>query len=225
LGLLQRRIMRDGVHEMMILCGQSNPIWHYFAGAYPGSVGTLMGPSYLSKVPIRWWMPYALDNDAFMAWSAGREWDEAAWFEMLGLVSQKPQKPLWVLVPDKVGDRQSTLDMWDKYSPHVIKRGFNAAFACQDGMTLADMPDNASILFIGGTTDWKWETLPMWCESGRRIHVGRVNTMRQLLQCDRLGVESVDGSGWFRDTSDGIRINQLTDYIQNGVRQVELLLK
>ena len=33
---------------------------------------------------------------------------------------------------------------------------------------------------------------------GWPVHVGRVNSMKRLRVCEDLGVDSVDGTGWFR---------------------------
>ena len=38
----------------------------------------------------------------------------------------------------------------------------------------------------------------MWANAFPRVHVGRVNTLTKLLSCERLNVESVDGTHWFR---------------------------
>ncbi len=59
---------------MMLLCGQSNRIWHYWAGRHPGSVGLLVSPDYFKKVPLDPWMPFALDNGAFAAWRDKTPW-------------------------------------------------------------------------------------------------------------------------------------------------------
>jgi hypothetical protein len=142
-------------------------------------------------------MPYALDNGAFPAHTKGVPWDEAAWLELLRWAQWSGQAPLWVLVPDVVGDRQATLDSWARYEEEVRERGFRPAFAVQDGMTFADAPGDA-VLFLGGSTDWKLGAIEPWCRAfPGRVHVGRVNTLDRLLLCWRAGAISVDGTGWF----------------------------
>lgn len=37
-----------------------------------------------------------------------------------------------------------------------------------------------------------------WCSRFPRVHVGRVNTYRRLVQCEEAGAESCDGTGWTR---------------------------
>ncbi len=200
---------------MMLMCGQSNQMWHWAAGKYPGRVGMLLGPSYCKKQAIRFWMPYALDNDAFSAWSKKQTWDVGAWREMLVWAKQSGQAPLWVLVPDVVADRDETLQSWKTYAEEASGYGWPLAFAVQDGMTASDVPPSADLIFIGGTTRWKWKSLPMWTRTFKRVHVGRVNELRRLWTCEDFGVESVDGSGWFRATDGGRQARQLLMWLEN----------
>jgi len=184
---------------MMVMCGQSNQVWHYWAGKYPGKVGHLFGPKNMAKQTLRKWMPFACDNDAFIAWTNKTPWSESAWIEMLQRVRLFRLEPLWILVPDKVADRDATLDLWKRYSPEVDKFGWKKAIAVQDGMTPDDVPDAADVVFVGGSTEFKWRTVETWTRSFPRVHVGRVNNIARVEQCEDLGVESVDGTGWFQD--------------------------
>jgi len=65
-------------------------------------------------------------------------------------------------------------------------------------MTTKDVPISADVVFVGGSTEWKWATMPMWCGNFQRVHVGRVNTYRLLWKCHDAGAESCDGTGWWR---------------------------
>ena len=185
------------------------------ADKYPGRLGWLIGPTARRKTRLRSNMPFALDNDAFTAWKDGTTWDEAAWMEMLELAKFSGLDPLWVLVPDVVADRNGTLEMWGKYSPAAKSYGWPLAFAVQDGMAAEDVPNGAEIVFVGGTTFWKWNTLPTWTTNFPRVHVGRVNEARRILTCERLGVESVDGTGWFRDGTNGRRVKILEAWLSD----------
>jgi hypothetical protein len=75
---------------------------------------------------------------------------------------------------------------------------FPIAFVAQDGCTPADVPETADVVFIGGTTEWKWENVWRFCDAFPRVHVGRVNTYRKLMHCHECGAMSVDGTGFFR---------------------------
>lgn len=198
---------------MLMPANASNATVHYFAGRYPGRIGWLVGPSARAKTKLREWMPYALDNDAFSTFSKGTQWSEVEWLELLKWSRSSGMKPIWAIVPDVVGDRSKTIELWHRYAPTVERFGFAKAFAVQDGMEPGDVPLEANVVFVGGTTEWKWRTLPMWSRAFPRVHVGRVNEIRRLWTCQDLGVESVDGSGWFRATQDGRQAASIKNWI------------
>ena len=183
---------------MIVMPSQNGTaVIHYWAGkGYP--IGWLFTPGGAVREPVEW-MPYAIDNGMFAVWDKGLDWNEQSFLKILELYSAHPLKPLWAVVPDSVGDRDETLREWDRWYPQ-LSRSFDLryAFAAQDGMTAKDVPSEADVVFVGGTFKWKWRNLKTWCKDFPRIHVGRVNTIRTLLYCMSLGVESVDGTGWFR---------------------------
>ena len=166
---------------------------HDLGEQFPGRIGMLFSPGG-ERSPKR--LPYALDNGAFGAWKQGLPFDELAWLSLLDW-SNRYAPPKWALVPDTVGHRPSTLLQWAKYYPVVHGRGLIPAFAVQDGMVARDVPKEAHVIFVGGSTEWKWDTAEMWCKSFPRVHVARVNTVRKLRLCAEWGAESVDGTGWF----------------------------
>lgn len=208
---------------MMLINGQSNRIWHYWAGKFPGSVGVLIGPSYFSRVPIDPWMPFALDNDAFTAWRDKKPWNLEAWLKLLNWVAMTGEKPLWAAVPDVVANKDATIANWPIYSPHIQKRGWSTAFCVQDGMKPANVPKNADVVFIGGTDGWKFPNLTMWTEHFPRVHCARVNSIEMFEACERLGCESVDGTGWFRDPSRQDKLPAIKRFIEGHRNKTELL--
>ncbi|MES2339264.1 MAG: hypothetical protein V4537_14315 [Pseudomonadota bacterium] len=181
---------------MVMVSNQRHMEFGRMATLYPGKIGHLYSPGE-QRGP--WdWMPYALDNGAYAAWDAGREWDEGAWLELLLWAQKSGQAPLWCAVPDVIGEREPTLERWARYHHEVDRRGFRAAFVAQDGMTPADVPTADCMVFLGGTTDWKDAAIRPWAAAlPGRVHVGRVNGLGRLIPCHRAGVVSVDGSGWF----------------------------
>ncbi len=202
---------------MVMPSNNSAAIVHYWAGLYPGRIGWLIGPTGMMKTKLREWIPFALDNDAFSAWTKGTPWNEGMWVSMMDTLKHDTTKglePRWVLVPDVVADRDATLRNWDKYSVKAAQFGWPLAIAVQDGMTPEDLPDDC-VVFVGGTTKWKWDNLAMWASLNRRVHVGRVNEVSKLDICEKLGVESVDGTGWLRDTEDGRKANALGKWLKN----------
>ena len=168
----------------------------WLAGRFPGRIGHLYSPGGMTRLYD--WMPYSLDNGRFAVWSAGRTWDEAAWLGMLDRAAGSGIPPKWVLVPDSVGNRDETLREWDRWCVRLQSYGWPLAIAVQDGMTQDDIPSEAAVVFIGGTSEWKRRTMHEWCEGNERVHVGRVNTDKWLWESHEAGAESCDGTGWFR---------------------------
>jgi len=199
---------------MMLICGQVNRVWHYWAGKYPDSVGVLISPSYGKKVPVDKWMPFVLDNDAFTCWRDNRPWDFEAWRQMLCWIAMTGLKPIWAAVPDVVANREATMTNWPIYRDEIKSRNWDTAFCVQDGMTPGDVPDDADVVFVGGSDGWKFPSLPMWCSSFPRVHCARVNAPEMIEACERLGCESVDGTGWFRDPSRPDKLPMIERFIE-----------
>jgi hypothetical protein len=164
------------------------------AKRYPGTLGHLYSPE--GKRGPYEEFPYALDNGCFA------RWDPAAFRALLEWAFQNGTLPAWVVVPDVVGDWEETKLRWEAWAPWMRETyGIPLAIAVQDGSTPAEVaalspaPD---VVFVGGTTKWKWESAARWCASFPRVHIGRVNSPQQLWECERMGAESCDGTGWMR---------------------------
>ena len=164
-------------------------------GMFPEWLAHLCGPDTV-KEPILG-VPWALDNGVFGAFTTGREWSEEPLYRFLDRFAA--WNPMWVVVPDCVGKRERTLELWNEHAPALKSFGVPLAFAAQDGMTPEDVPKDAAVVFVGGSTSWKWRNLLMWTQNFPRVHVGRVNSRRLLEQAESAGAESCDGTGWFRD--------------------------
>lgn len=152
---------------------------------------------------------WALDNGVFSAWEKNREWSDVPFYDYLA--KYQYHRPEWSVVPDWVGDKKKTLELWDRHADLVDAYGSPLAFACQDGMTPDDIPQTAAVAFIGGTTEWKWRHLRDFTEAFPRVHVGRVNSYRMLWMAHEAGAESCDGTGWFRDPR---RTQELERYLR-----------
>lgn len=199
---------------MMLISGQSNRIWHYWAGKYPGSVGVLIGPSYGSKVPLDPWMPFVLDNDAFVAWKNKTEWDARAYTYFLERIHLTGLEPRWAAVPDVVGDMDGTIAKWHLWYPVIRSYGWPAAFCVQDGMTQQDVPHEAEVVFVGGTDKWKFRNLHRWTDNFSRVHCARVSSEKMLCACEEAGCESVDSTAWFREPSRPDKVPMLTRFVE-----------
>lgn len=186
----------------------------YLCGKYPGRLGWLISPGGWRKPPS--WMPYALDNGAFSAWLNKREWDEQAFIDLLDR-TRGHIRPLWVAVPDVVADAEATKARWQEWSQRIREiTNVPLAFVVQDGMTVADLPKDADVLFVGGSTEWKWRNLKMWTTAHPRVHVGRVNSERLLWMAHDAGAESCDGTGWMRGGEE--RLEDLERYLRLSTR-------
>ena len=178
---------------MVMVSNNGGAGMHYLAGRFPGRVGHLYSPAGWDAVKPRKWLPFALDNGAFTGF------DEAAFFGMLDQIKLSGLKPRWVAVPDAVSDRGQTLSNWERYWRRCAEYGWPLAFVVQDGMKPEDVPEDAAVVFVGGSMIWKLRSLEEWAQRFDRVHVGRINTERLLWVCHDAGIESVDGTGWYHD--------------------------
>ncbi len=88
-------------------------------------------------------------------------------------------------------------------------------------MTPSDVPIDTDVVFIGGTTEWKWRNVGRFVASFKRVHAGRVNWVDKLEYCDRIGVESCDGTGFFRGGEDSTQSVQLQEFLDGRRRHTE----
>lgn len=155
------------------------------------------------------WFPYALDNGAFSCWTpatnafdtAKWEKNEQSWRELLFWASVAPIKPIWAIVPDVPGDAERTLHRWKQYADFVSDAKIPLAIAVQNGMTVEQVKaliPQPAVICVGGTTEWKWETVEMWCKAFPRVHLLRCNSPAKLDFLEDIGCESADGTGWSR---------------------------
>lgn len=191
---------------------------------YPGRMGLLFGPGDW-KNPRG--LPYALDNGRFAVWSKGRKWDEALFSQLLARAASSGSSPRWIVVPDVVADAVATFEQWAHWEPRLRNLGWQLALAVQDGMSPETVRrySNPDVIFVGGSTPWKRNTLWAWCREFPRVHVGRVNTEKWLWNAHRCGAESCDGTGFFRGCQAQLR--GLHRYLRRssngmGVPQLEL---
>lgn len=177
----------------------------FIAGKYDGRIAHLYSPDGWRRPKP--YVDYALDNGRF-----SESWSEKDYLKMLDAAANHRDQPIWALVPDVVGDRDATLREWDVWAPRLEQYHWPLAMACQDGMTPDDVPSEAKVCFIGGSTSWKRKSLAMWCQEFDRVHVGRVNTNKWLWECHEAGAESCDGTGWMRGCQ--AQLNGLVDYLE-----------
>lgn len=179
---------------MVMPANNSNRLMRWLARRYPGRMGHLYSPDG-RRGPWQEF-PYALDNGCF------QRWDPNGFRAHLDWQASKNQRPMWVVVPDVVGDWETTQLRWRAWAPYIqASCGIPLAIAVQDGATPAavlDLDPQPEVVFVGGTTRWKWETVALWCATFPRVHIGRLNSPEKLWECEEMGAESCDGTGWMR---------------------------
>ena len=186
---------------------------HYRQGRF-GGLARLLSTDRPNGLKVWPHLPYAIDNGAFPAWTNGREWDGPAFVDAMEWVAKQEVRPRWIVVPDVVTDAEATFDSWSRWEPRLRDLRIPLAFAVQDGMTPQDVERKVSpdVIFVGGSRDWKLQTREAWARSFPRVHIGRVNGLRDLMACHRPGVESVDGTGFFRGRR--AQLQELVDYLE-----------
>lgn len=197
--------------------------WHCLARE-TGRLGHLYSPG-AERGP--WpWFPFALDNGAFSCWEMGSNYfDESKWAEMepkwRKLVKWAAPTGLarWAIVPDVPGDADRTLERWESsFYRFIADSEIPPAIAVQDGMTPEEvkrLSNKPSVVCVGGTTEWKWQTVEAWIAEFPRVHVLRCNSPEKLFYLEKLGAESCDGTGWNRGN------RKQTEGIETWARQKE----
>jgi len=166
-------------------------------------------------------LPYALDNGAWSAYRAGKDFDAERFRRALAKVGADAD---FIVLPDIVGGGMRSLELSTSWLDEVDTFGRRMLVPVQEGMEPEhlrrfDLGQRLGI-FLGGLTDaWKESTMPIWGYLAARIdcyyHVGRVNTKRRIRIAQYSGADSIDGSSVSRYA---ITMNRLDP----AVRQEEL---
>lgn len=186
--------------QMRILVSGATATLRQFADKYRQCLGVLMTPQNRNRVcglPL----PWAVDNAAFSNPDDDKFWRLCiqAW----GMDRHNP--PLWVAVPDVVGDHAATLQMfgwWRKY--WLDELGcipFPLAFVLQDGCTVDEIPwADIAAVFVGGSTRFKLresaDLVQAAKEREKLVHIGRVNSLQRLRFAHDVGADTVDGTSF-----------------------------
>ena len=157
----------------------------------------MISPGGWTRSPV----PYAIDNGRFACTTKNKPWSEENFKRLCIKAISHTIRPLFITVPDIVGDSQQTLEEWKKWTaPRGWMRRLNVplAFVAQDGVNLDDIPTEADWVFIGGSSSWKRQNIYRICRRFKQVHVGGINTARGLWLCHNCGAKSADGTGWVR---------------------------
>lgn len=139
---------------------------------------------------------FAIDNGAFSKFEAD------AFLRLLE--RERPRRDLcrFVCAPDVVGSARRTLECFEHWLPKLA--GWPVALVCQDGQEHLPIPwDRIEAIFIGGSTEWKLGPAAAQCIKaaivvGKWCHAGRVNTPGRFEYFEKIGADSIDGTGLSR---------------------------
>lgn len=140
---------------------------------------------------------WCADNGCF---TAGDRFDAESWFSWLRRQAPHAGSCRFATAPDVVGDAAATLARSMPWLPKIRALGYPAALVAQDGLESLDIPwDAFDVLFIGGSTEWKLglharRIVAQARRRGKRVHMGRVNSLRRLRYEQAIGCDSADGT-------------------------------
>lgn len=151
------------------------------------------------------------DNGAFLDHKNGRAFDACTFERDLRRIDMHSERgemvaPAFVVLPDLVMGGLESLDVsldWLAYLQTTHSgRAQNGKYylAVQNGMVPSDLEgidwELLGGLFVGGSMDWKLETMAEWAElahrMGKKCHVGQIGTVERVELADLAGVDSVD---------------------------------
>jgi hypothetical protein len=126
---------------------------------------------------------WILDSGGFT-----KEFDLGKWKEELNVALNYKEKLQFIVIPDKVFDYKTTLDMFYKYVEIPKNLGLKVAFVTQDNIPVKDIPYKfIDAIFIGGSNEHKLgkegeNIIELSNILAIPVHVGRVNSISRLRQ-------------------------------------------
>jgi hypothetical protein len=174
----------------------------YLTGAVPKeawrlldsqTIGFMNSPNISNRIRENW--IWAADNGCFNEKTfIGESW----WFRWL---QRRPRENcLFAVAPDVVADHEATMTRSEPWLPRIREAGYQAAFVAQNGSFPHNIPwDELDVLFIGGDTEWKLgqhaQAVSLHAKNlGKKVHMGRVNSLKRLLHASAMGCDTVDGT-------------------------------
>ena len=135
-------------------------------------------------------VPYGLDNGCYT------EFKRKKWESLLR--DAETVRPVFVCLPDIVGDAQRTLDLFNYFLSAT--NGLPRALVLQDGIGRYSIPwREIEAVFVGGSDKFKVsEEAMIACRTAKMldkwVHIGRVNTPNRIKYWRGIA-DSIDGSG------------------------------
>lgn len=179
-------------------------------------MGFMLSPGAGVRLDLVMGMPHALDNGCY---SQGERFNLDAFYGWLGEMEPARDTCLFAVAPDVIGDAAATCARSLPTLAELRRRGWRAAYVAQDGETVTSAPwGTFDALFVGGVNCpacvlrmslrgmpavtgcrcFKWHGVrPLVTEAKRRglwVHVGRVNSGKNVIRAARMGADSTDGT-------------------------------
>jgi hypothetical protein len=140
---------------------------------------------------------FAIDNGAWTAHQQKQPFDSKLFRELLESHGARAD---WIAIPDIVAGGLASLEFSRSWLSE-LEDFPRLLLPVQDGMTPADVRSLIGPrigIFVGGTTEWKEQSLAIWGELKREtgcwLHVGRVNSCRRIVLCQDAQADSFDGT-------------------------------
>lgn len=160
-------------------------------------LGSCFGRRRSKPGPIR--TPWFYDNGAFRDWTKEEEFNYLQWSIDIRNISRFT-KPDFIVVPDLVAQGVASLEFSLDHLTEIRQAGrYDAYLVVQDGMSVKDVNPvlkNFDGIFVGGTSEWKWETARQWVAlahiRNKPCHIGRAGTLSQVQKAKDAGADSID---------------------------------
>lgn len=136
---------------------------------------------------------FAIDNGAFSNFSI------KGFEALIERESERRELCIFVACPDVVASARRTLELFDHWMPRLDQ--WPLALVAQDGQEDLPIPwEHIEAIFIGGTTEWKMskaaaDVIKTGHAMEKWVHVGRVNRPGRFEYFEKLGADSIDGTG------------------------------
>lgn len=159
-----------------------------------GLVGYITSPRSRDTIPPN--VPWCADNAVF----GGRYYGDNWYIEWIMQLRRIRPWCHFVTAPDVVGSAAATLTRSRPMLHRIRDLGFPVAYVAQDGIQQTDVPwGEFDVLFLGGTTVFKLgaearRSARQALELGKKVHMGRVNTLKRMRYAKSIGVSSCDGT-------------------------------
>ena len=159
-----------------------------------GLLGMIATPAQGNLIPAG--AAWCADNGCF---GDGYPGDDG-YLEFLAARRGSVDRCAFAVAPDVPMDMRASLARSAPMLGRIRALGFHVALAAQNGIEDMAVPwDSFDVLFIGGDTAWKLGPAARRVTRdararGKRVHMGRVNSLRRLRYADAIGCDSADGT-------------------------------